>query len=397
MQRSTNRILTTHPGRLPNPDDQDDVLRARNGDDTKRFDELISKDVAVMVRRQKELGIDIMSDGEFWKGRDLKFYTSRAEGIIGRPLNPGEVTTTVGTQREREGEFADFWKVYDQMGNTPRPGAVNAPAWISGDRYVISGPVKSRGPGAINHEIEAVRAGITAAGANVEDFFFPVLGPGWLDHFVWDEYYNDEEKYCYALAEIVKADFKAVVDAGFILQIDDPGLCDRWGMINPAVTVQEYRRHEAIRIDATNWALEGIPEDRVRYHTCWGSWHTPHTTDIPFEYTIDLMLKVNAGAYSVEAADVRHELDWKLWEKYKLPDGKIYIPGVVAHKTTTIEPPELVADRIVRYANLMGRENIIAGVDCGVGNRSYPEVGWAKLRALVEGAALASRMLWPRE
>jgi 5-methyltetrahydropteroyltriglutamate--homocysteine methyltransferase len=260
MKRSDHRILTTHPGRLPNPDDQEEVLRARSSGDEKRLDALMKTGIAEMVSRQKDAGIDIMSDGEFWKGRDLRFYASRAEGIEARPLKAGEVTTTVGLQREREGEFADFWAVYDQMGNTPRPGAVNQPAWMVGDKYVISGPVKGRGPAAINHEIEVVKAGIAAAGANVEDFFFPVLGPGWLDHFVWDEYYNDEEKYCYALAEIVKADFKAVVDAGFVLQIDDPGLCDRWGMINPAVSIEEYRRQEAIRIEATNWALEGIPE-----------------------------------------------------------------------------------------------------------------------------------------
>jgi 5-methyltetrahydropteroyltriglutamate--homocysteine methyltransferase len=241
-----------------------------------------------------------------------------------------------------------------------------------------------------------VKAGIAAAGASVEDFFFPVLGPGWLDHFVWNGYYKTEEEYCYALAEITKADFKAVVDAGFTLQIDDPGLLDSWGMITPEPSVEDYRKREAMRIEATNWALEGIPEEQVRYHTCWGSWHTPHTTDLPFEHTIDLMLRVKAAAYSVEAADVRHELDYHLWETTKLPDGKVYIPGVIAHKTTTIEPPDLVAERIVRYANLMGRDNVIAGVDCGVGGRCYPDIGWAKLAALSEGAALASKQLWGR-
>jgi 5-methyltetrahydropteroyltriglutamate--homocysteine methyltransferase len=229
---------------------------------------------------------------------------------------------------------------------------------------------------------------------DTEDYFYPVLGPGWLDHFVWNQHYKTEEEYCFALAEIVKNDMKAVVEAGFVLQIDDPGLCDRYGMIDPDPGYEEYRRTEAMRIEATNYALEGIPEDRVRFHTCWGSWHTPHTTDIPFKYVIDLMLQVNAGAYSIEAADVAHELDIEVWKDHKLPDGKIFIPGVVAHKTTTIEPPELVAHRLVEWANMFGRENVIAGVDCGVGGRSYPEVGWAKLKALSDGAALASKTLW---
>jgi 5-methyltetrahydropteroyltriglutamate--homocysteine methyltransferase len=166
-------------------------------------------------------------------------------------------------------------------------------------------------------------------------------------------------------------------------------------MMDPPISIEEYRKRVGLRVEATNWALEGIAEENVRYHTCWGSWHTPHTTDIPFEHTIDILLRVKAGAYSVEAADVRHELDWKLWDgKYKLPESKVYIPGVIAHKTTTIEPPELVAERIVRYAKLMGRENVIAGVDCGVGGRCYPDIGWAKLKSLAEGAALATKMLW---
>jgi 5-methyltetrahydropteroyltriglutamate--homocysteine methyltransferase len=392
MKRSSNRILTTHPGRLPNPDNQDAILQARTSGDQRTFDELVKTNVAAIVRRQSELGIDILSDGEFWKARDQQYYSSRATGIEAQPLKPGEWPSILGDMPERRaGQFKTFYEVYDKVGNTPRPGVVNPTAT---ERSVITGPVTGLPPDAILHEMAVVKAGIAAAGRSVDDFFFPVLGPGWLDHFVWNEHYQTEEAYVYGLAAIVKNDFKAVVDAGFILQIDDPGLCDRWCMINPPVGVEEYRRQQAIRIEATNWALEGIPEERVRYHTCWGSWHTPHMTDLPFEHVLDLMLRVRAGAYSIEAADVRHELDWKVWENHKLPEGKIFIPGVIAHKTSTVEPPELVAERIVRYAGMMGRENVIAGVDCGVGNRCYPEIGWAKLNALVEGAALASKQLW---
>jgi 5-methyltetrahydropteroyltriglutamate--homocysteine methyltransferase len=397
MKRSTDRILTTHPGRLPNPENEDEILDARLGADQRKFDDLVKTGITGMVRMQQERGVDIMSDGEFWKARDQQYYGSRVRGIETRPAGPGNPPSILIFQQERRSpDFKRFWEIYDQVGNTPTPGVEYLGLGLQRNRAAITSALTPLPPDAITHEIEIVKAGIAAAGAAVEDFFFPVLGPGWLGHFVFNEYYKTEEEYVYALAAFFKNDYRAVVDAGFTLQIDDPGLCDRFGMIDPPISVEEYRKQAELRIEATNWALEGIPEENVRYHTCWGSWHTPHTTDIPFEHTIDIMLKVKAGAYSFEAADVRHELDWKLWEKHKLPEGKICIPGVIAHKTTTIEPAELVAERIVRYANLMGRENVIAGVDCGVGGRCYPDIGWAKLKALSDGAALASKTLWSK-
>jgi 5-methyltetrahydropteroyltriglutamate--homocysteine methyltransferase len=392
VKRSTDRILTTHPGRLPDPSNRDAVMQARERDERPAFEAGLKAGAAEMFAMQREAGIDIMSDGEFWKARDQKYYGSRATGIEAKPLKLGEWPSTLGTQRERTGpQFRDFYSAYDRLGNTPRPG-VEVPPFT--EKSVITGEVKAKPADPIKQDIAVIKEALTTAGISTEDYFYPVLGPGWLDHFVWNEYYKTEEEYCFALAEIVRNDFKAVVDAGFVLQIDDPGLCDRYGMIEPDPGYAEYRRQEAMRVEATNWALEGIPEDRVRYHTCWGSWHTPHTTDIPFEQVIDMMLKVKAQAYSIEAADVQHELDYKVWQKHKLADGTIFIPGVIAHKTTTIEPPELVADRLVMWANMFGKENIIAGVDCGVGGRCYPEVGWAKLKALSDGAALASKQLW---
>ena len=221
-----------------------------------------------------------------------------------------------------------------------------------------------------------------------------MLGPGWLDHFVMNDFYKTEEEYVYAMALVAKADFKAVADAGFVLQIDDPGLVDTWAMLSPAPTIEDYRKRIQLRVEATNWALEDCPEDMIRFHTCWGSWHTPHVTDLPLKHTVDIMLQVKAAAYSIEAADVQHVLDYEVWEDTKLPDGKVFIPGVIAHKTSTVEPSELVAHRIVQYANIMGKENVIAGVDCGVGGRCYPDIGWAKLKALADGAAMASKQLW---
>jgi 5-methyltetrahydropteroyltriglutamate--homocysteine methyltransferase len=395
MKRSTDRILTTHPGRLPNPDNYAEIMQARTSGDQQKFDALMKDAIADMVRRQQAIGIDIMSDGEFWKARDQQYYDSRASGIETRAAKPGENTSVLVVQRERrDPAFKAFWEIHDRVGNTPMPGVEVRGPGLQTQRSAIVGPIKAASPDIINHEIDVVKAGIAAAGADVDDIVFPVLGPGWLGHFVLNDYYKTDEEYAYGLAEFFKNDYRAVIDAGFTLQIDDPALLTRWGMVDPPMSVADYRKFVQVRVEALNHALEGIPEDRVRYHTCWGSWHTPHTTDIPFEHVIDIMLMVKAGAYSVEAADVRHELDWKLWETHKLPDGKMYIPGVIAHKTTTIEPPELVAERIVRYANLMGRENVIAGLDCGVGGRCYPDIGWAKLKSLVEGAALASKRLW---
>jgi 5-methyltetrahydropteroyltriglutamate--homocysteine methyltransferase len=393
MLRSTDKILTTHPGRLPNPENQDEVQAARRSGDIKQLAEEAKPGIVEMIGRQKEIGIDIMSDGEFWKGRDQRFFDSRVTGITQVPLKEGELATLTMHLRERHSpEFKAFFEVYDRVGNTPRPGVVNPPAT---QRWAIVDKVTAVNPGqAMRDEVELVKAGITAAGESIDNFFFPVLGPGWLDHFIWNDYYKTEEEYVYALAEVSKHDFKAVTDAGFVLQIDDPGLVDTWPMLTPVPTVEEYRERVNLRIEATNWALEGIPAEQVRFHTCWGSWHTPHVTDLPFKHTYDIMLKVNAAYYSVEAADVQHELDWHIWEDAKLPDGAVYIPGVIAHKTSTVEPPELVADRLVRYANLMGKENVIAGVDCGVGGRCYPDIAWAKLRALAEGAAMASKQLW---
>jgi len=246
----------------------------------------------------------------------------------------------------------------------------------------------------VRREVQRTKDAIVAGGEDPADFIFPVVAPGWLGHAVHDEHYHERDAYNYALADILKNDYRAVIEAGFTLQIDDPALCTRNTVVDPPMDRATYRQDCEARIEATNWALAGLPPERILYHTCWGSFHTPHTTDMPFEWVIDLLPKLDVGAWSVEAADVRHELDVQLWERFKLPAGTRFYPGVIAHKTTTVEPPELVAYRLVRYANLLGKENIVASVDCGVGGRCYPEIGWAKLKSLVEGAQLASRQLW---
>jgi 5-methyltetrahydropteroyltriglutamate--homocysteine methyltransferase len=221
-----------------------------------------------------------------------------------------------------------------------------------------------------------------------------VFAPGWLDHFIYDEHYGNEEEFVFALADAMREEYRAVVDAGFILQIDDPGVVTSWDMIKPEPSVQDYRRYLKIRIDALNHALAGIPEDRVRHHFCWGSWHGAHTHDLPLKEIIDLVFQVHAQTYSFEAGNVRHEHEWTIWNDVKLPAGKIIMPGVVSHATNLVEHPELIARRIRNFADAVGRENVLAGTDCGLGTRVHDDLVWAKLLALVEGARLASKALW---
>ena len=272
MQRSTNRILTTHPGRLPNPTNHAEVLAARSAGDRDKFRALTKAGAVEMINKQKQVGVDIICDGEFWKARDQQYFDDRVTGITSRPLKPNELPSMMMALRERTtAEFSDFYEIYNQLGNTPRPGVINSPA---SRKWVIVDDVKGVGTQVIDDEIATVKAAISEAGESIENFFYPVLGPGWLDHSIFDEYHKTEEEYIYSLAELAKQDFKAVANAGFVLQIDDPGLVDTWAMISPAPSVEEYRKRCALRIEATNWALEGIPEEQVRFHTCWGSWHT---------------------------------------------------------------------------------------------------------------------------
>jgi 5-methyltetrahydropteroyltriglutamate--homocysteine methyltransferase len=231
------------------------------------------------------------------------------------------------------------------------------------------------------------------AKAGVEEGFMTSVAPASFARGE-DMHYKTEEDFVAAAAEAMREEYRAIVEGGLILQIDDPSLPDNWDLINPEPSLEEFRKFSRVRIEALNYALRGVPEDRIRYHICWGSWHGPHTTDIPLEDIIDLVLSVPAQAYSVEAANVRHEHEWRVWQDTKLSDGKIVIPGVVSHATNVVEHPRLVADRIIRFAKIVGRENVIASTDCGLGGRIHPQVAWAKLAALAEGARLASRELW---
>jgi 5-methyltetrahydropteroyltriglutamate--homocysteine methyltransferase len=396
MLRNTTRIRTSHVGRLPAPKGWEDMpARLANAEVTDRGEiaARVVPAIADTVKKQVGIGIDCVGDGEFWTARSHAHYAAHFAGLDVRPIKPGEPPTTRHSTRERD-EFRDFYADMDKLGTLFFvPGEKPMPPMT--ERVIARGPVKSKGPQVISRQIDTFKAAIAHAGVPVEEAFIPVLAPGWLDHFIFNEYYKTEEEFVFALAEAIREEYRAVVAAGFVLQIDDPGLPDWWDMIKPEPTVEAYRKFAKLRIEAVNHALTGIPEEKVRYHLCWGSWHGPHTHDLPLEHIVDLILEVKARTYSFEAGNVRHEHEWRVWQGAKVPEGKMLMPGVVSHATNLVEHPQLVADRILRYAAIVGRENVIAGTDCGLGGRVHADLAWAKLGALAEGARIASKSLWP--
>ena len=389
MKRSTDRILTTHAGRLAGSADLQEKARAIQRGDTSDIDALmpqIRSEMVDVIRQQDEAGIDVISDGELGKiGFGLAYYSRRMTGLGSRPVKEGEAPTMSAGTAERQ-EFAEF---YESLNVGGRGAGFREPS-----RQIINGPITYIGQDEVKKDIALFKETLASSGVRPEETFMCVLAPGWLEHFFYNEYYKTDEEYLFALAEAIGEEYKAIVDAGFVLQLDDPGLPDTFDMIVPNPTIEDYRKFAQLRIEAQNHALQGIPEDRVRYHICWGSWHGPHTHDLPLKHVVDLMLQVRAEAFSVEAANPRHEHEWKVWRDVKLPEGKILMPGVVSHASNVVEHPELVADRIVQYASLVGKENVVAGTDCGMGNRVHMQIGWAKLKALGEGAEMASKALW---
>jgi 5-methyltetrahydropteroyltriglutamate--homocysteine methyltransferase len=377
MRRSTDRILTTHVGSLPDPAD----LR----EDAPDYEAVLRRSVADVVRQQRETGIDIVNEGEYTKGGDwLSFVESRFGGFEQGQRPAGELPLIMrGKDRQ---EFADFYQYATERGSLfYTPGnqiRANRPYWV------CTGPVTYTGQAELQREIDLLKQA-----AGTEDVFLTSTAPASLEVYRRNDYYRTDEEYLYAIADAMAVEYRAIVDAGLILQVDDAWLPALWDRIGIDMGLEAFRKHSALRIEALNHALEGIPEDRVRYHLCWGSWHGPHVYDIEFRHLVDLMLDVRAQGYLIEGANPRHEHEWNVWESTKLPDGKILIPGVVTHSTDVVEHPEIVSQRIQRFATVVGPENVIAGADCGFGGRSHPQIAWAKLRSLVEGAALASKAL----
>ena len=393
MKRSENRILVTHVGALPRPQELGSLVmtktRGEAHDDVKLADWLRSA-VGDVVAQQVDAGVDVISDGEYGKTNWTNYIGGRLGGFEIRKSKPGD-TSGSGTQagivgRDRKA-FEDFYSDYDENAARVRQTRAGGSS-TGGQDYVNVGPVEYTGQEAVAQDIGNLKAAI--APTQVSDAFMPSIGPDNVLPQIRYEHYSNEEAYVYAIADAMKSEYKAIADAGFILQIDAPvGKFETQNM-----TLKAFRERFARSVEALNHALQGIPEEQVRFHLCYGSWHGAHAHDLELKDIVDLVLKVNAQAYSIEAANPRHEHEWKVWKETKLPEGKILIPGVVTHSTNTIEHPELVADRIERFAGVVGRENIIASTDCGLGARVHPQIAWAKLRTLSEGARKASNDLW---
>ena len=382
MKRSTERILTTHVGSLIRPAELLSSAAAV-GDDAEeqpRYSEALQRATHDVVRRQVAAGVDVVNDGEYGKSSWSNYVLERMTGFEPRPHKLYEAVW-LGRDRVR---FRDFMKA-----EFPR-GAVGSPG------HACVGPIVYRGHESIRRNIRDLKAALNETAA-VEGFLTAVA-PASTGYDTENEYYKDEREYVFAIAEALREEYLEIHNAGLVLQVDDAVLANMYDELTQE-SPERYQRWAALRVEALNHALRGIPEDRVRYHICFGSWHVPHVADAPLEAIVPLMLQVHAGAYSIEAANVRHEHEWRVWQKVKLPPGKTLIPGVVTHHTTTVEHPRLVADRLVRLAELVGRENVMAGTDCGFAQseglqRVHPQVMWAKLEAQAEGARLASAELW---
>ena len=374
MKRSTSsKILTTHVGSLPRPDGTD----RNSGEDAAT----LRQTVAGVVARQREIGIDVINEGEYTKGGDwLSYVDNRFSGFEARPPEGGKPVILQGKDRE---EFADFYRHASERGTLfYEPGGQikhARPHWVA------IAPIGYRGADDLQREIDVFRAVI---GTETEAFI-TTTAPASLEPYRRNEYYKSQEEFVFAIAEAMRTEYQAIIAAGFILQVDDAWLPALWDRIGIQMGLPAFRKFCEVRIEALNHALRGLPEDRIRYHLCWGSWHGPHAFDIELDKLVDLMLRVRAQAYLIEAANARHEHEYAVWQHVKLPEGKILIPGMVSHATDGIEHPELVAQRIRRFARLVGAENVMAGADCGFGGRTHPQIAWAKLQALTQGAELA--------
>lgn len=403
MRRSTDRIRVSHAGALPRPDDLQRLFEAGPGAE-RDVARALPGAVTEVVNRQVKAGVDVLNDGEISKrGLFIGYIRDRMAGFEDRRFPPGayqppNAGVTGRDQRDFPGFFAAGLGGF-RFGAAARTaaGAPGEPQPPGTTAYFCAGPLTYTGADRARADIERLTAAVAGQDGDGDlEAYLPAITPGTVEHWLHNEYYPDTESFLFAVADVLHEEYRLITDAGLILQVDDPDLPDGWQMF-PDMTVPDYRRYAALRIEALNHALRGLPEDQVRLHICWGSHHGPHRDDLPLRDLVDLVLTVRAGCYSVEAANPRHEHEYTVWEDTGLPDGKLLMPGVVGHASDIIEHPELVAQRLVRFANLVGRENVIAGTDCGLGGRvSHPEIVWAKLADLAAGARIASGRLWPR-
>jgi 5-methyltetrahydropteroyltriglutamate--homocysteine methyltransferase len=387
MKRSSHRILTTHAGSLIRPPALQDFLRAKQAGkpyDQAAYDPCLKNSVAEVVRQQAEVGVDVVSDGEFGKSISWSQYVlERLSGFERRPIKPGGNPFTRGVDREK---FAEFYAELDA-----REGVATT------IEAVCVGPISYTGQAELARDIENFKTALKDV--KVEEAFLPVAAPASVIPDRKNEYYKSEEELIRAIGAAMRTEYKMIIDAGFILQLDDARAAVTYDRMVPPGSFADYRKWLALQVEVVNEAIAGLPADRIRYHVCWGSWPGPHTTDVPLKDIVDLILGMKVGAYVIEGANPRHEHEWRVWESARLPEGRLLIPGVISHATNVVEHPELVAERIVRLARLVGRDNLIAGTDCGFAQgpfhrRVHPSIMWAKLDALAKGAKLASAELW---
>lgn len=394
MAMSSDRILVTHVGSLVRPPKLVEHLRkieAGESYDDDAYEACLKDSIDEVVQQQVDAGVDIVSDGEFSKGRNWAFYVhDRLSGFSTRPLTPEEAKdplSQAGGGNDRK-SFPEFYAEYD---------AATGLGKRLGNRFIVNGEINYVGQKQVARDIGNLQT--AAKKAKAPGAFLPVVAPASALPGAKNEFYKDEETFLFALADALNAEYKAIVDAGLYVQIDDAFLPYMHEKMVPPMTHGDYRKWAQLRVDALNHALRGIPEEKSRYHLCWGSWNGPHAHDVPMQDIVDLMLQVKCGAYQYEAANPRHEHEWVVWETVKLPAGKMLIPGCVSHATNIVEHPELVAQRLTRLAKLVGRENVMAGTDCGFAQspfakRVHESIMWAKLRSLAEGARIASQTLW---
>ncbi len=383
MLYSTDRILVTHAGSLPRPADLRAMVVAKSAGeayDAAALDRRLGEAVAETVRKQRDSGIDVVNDGELSKYNFTDYVRLRIAGYETRP-STGRRRLSIIARDEKK--FAGYFAI------NPRAQSLGPPTMP-----VCVAPLRYVGEAELQTDLDNFKQAL--AGVEVAGGFLPANTPGTIEHWIANEYYKSDEEFVFAIADAMNVEYRAIVDAGFLLQIDDPDLPDGWACL-PGISIADYRKYATLRVDALNHALRGIPKEKVRLHVCWGSFHGPHHDDIPLRDIIDLIFRVNAGSYSIEASNPCHEHEWRVFEEVKLPEGATLIPGVVGHCTDFIEHPDLVAERLVRYAGLVGRENVLAGTDCGLGTRvGHESICWAKFEAMAEGARRATKILWGR-
>jgi 5-methyltetrahydropteroyltriglutamate--homocysteine methyltransferase len=394
---SNNRILTTHVGSLVRPPELVAFLKRQQSHesyDSAAYEECLRRSVADVVKGQAEVGIDIVSDGEFGKSISWSRYVlERLAGFEERQDNTAGFRPAIAGKDRKD--FTEFYDEYEAAQGFAGMGKDSGQLGT----WVITGPICYIGQQALQRDIANLKAAMKQAG--VAHGFLPVVAPASVVPARKDEHYRSEEEALFAIADALHDEYRAIVDAGLIVQVDDAFLASFYDVMVPPRSLADYRKWAAVRVEAVNHALRGIPEEQSRYHLCWGSWNGPHTNDVAIKDIIDLVLKIRVGGYSLEMANPRHEHEWRVWEKAKLPNGRVLVPGLVSHSTNVVEHPELVAERIVRLAKLVGRDNVIASTDCGFAQgpftrRVHPSIMWAKLRSVVEGARLATRELWRR-